>query len=307
MSSTLESVSTPPFEVPSRFSREPNYEPLALASEEDEFVNTAESDELSVPHVGVWKTLVSQTNWEKGAIILRWRESLQAAGLPAAAYSDWQWAKRAGNVTPQHVGRLRRVAERFGEQAKKYPKLFWSHFYATLDWEDAELWLEGAVQNDWSVAQMQVRRADTLGASADLKPRDEDVYSAEWDEDVSGRNDSSVNRSANRIEPKTAEIGAADISEGFDADMPLGMDAKPEKPAKNKNGEQDGKASGGRTTKDLMIALADFSDMPEDLAEALEALKTSLLNHKLSSWNEVSTQKLSQHLDAMKALLTSAD
>ena len=120
-------------------------------------------DQLSEPIVGKWNILVSQTNWEKGALILSWRNDLIAAGLPNTAYSDEAWARRVGNITPQHVGKLRRVAERFGEKSKDFARLYWSHFNAALDWNDAELWLEGAVQNGWSVAQMRVQRWETFG------------------------------------------------------------------------------------------------------------------------------------------------
>ena len=74
-----------------------------------------------------------------------------------------------GGVTPQHVGRLRRVFERFGETHDQYAGLYWSHFQAALDWPDAEMYLEGAVQNDWSVAQMRNERWEAMGGAAGLQ------------------------------------------------------------------------------------------------------------------------------------------
>ena len=68
-----------------------------------------------------------------------------------------------GNVTPQHVGRLRRASERFGATRDGYPGLYWSHFQAALDWDDAEMWLEGAVQSDWSISAMRHRRWEAQG------------------------------------------------------------------------------------------------------------------------------------------------
>ena len=80
-------------------------------------------DQLSEPIVGKWNVLVSQTNWEKGSLILSWRNELIAAGLPNTVYSDEAWSRRVGNVTSQHVGKLRRVAERFGERHKDFAGL----------------------------------------------------------------------------------------------------------------------------------------------------------------------------------------
>src|SRR4051812_31545091 len=106
-------------------------------------------DQTSEQYLGQWKRLVSTTNWEKGQIIHEWREALRGSDAPAGEYSDESWSRRVGNVTPQHVGRLRRAYERFGAARGEYAGLFWSHFQAALDWEDAEMWLEGAVQSGW--------------------------------------------------------------------------------------------------------------------------------------------------------------
>ena len=125
--------------------------------------NPVDRDGLN-EYLGRWNRLVSTTNWEKGRIVAEWREALIEAGAPAAAYSDEAWSRRVGSVTPQHTGRLRRVYQRFASMREAYPGLYWSHFQAALDWDDAEMWLEGAVQNRWSISQMQGERSRTLGA-----------------------------------------------------------------------------------------------------------------------------------------------
>src|SRR5262245_8140267 len=87
------------------------------------------SDQLvtaSQPYVGRWSRLVSTTNWEKGRIIIEWREALVAQGLPVSEYSDEAWGRLVGGVTGQHVGRLRRVYQRFGAAAAEYSGLYWS-------------------------------------------------------------------------------------------------------------------------------------------------------------------------------------
>ncbi len=123
--------------------------------------------ETSDEYIGRWNRLVSTTNWEKGRIIIQWRQALNQAGALLAEYTDEAWAQLVHGVSPQHVGRLRRVYERFGNAYEQYAGLYWSHFYSALDWPDAEMWLEGAVQKGWSISQMRCKREETLA----LRPR----------------------------------------------------------------------------------------------------------------------------------------
>ena len=141
-------------------------------------------ESASGPFVGRWNTLVSTTNWEKGRIISQWRSSLEEQEAAVNEYSDEAWAQLVQGVSSQHAGRLRRVHDRFGEVRDQYEGLFWSHFQAALDWDDAEMWLEGALQSKWTVAQMRAKRWETLGGPAESKPREEDVVAAELDEDA---------------------------------------------------------------------------------------------------------------------------
>ena len=128
--------------------------------------------QCSRPFVGKWNTLISTTNWEKGEIICKWRETLRDDGQPSSDWSDEKWSQLVGGVTSQHVGRLRRTYERFGVTYQDYDGLFWSHFYAALDWDDAEMWLEGAVQNEWSISQMRKQRWETMGKVPADEPKD---------------------------------------------------------------------------------------------------------------------------------------
>src|SRR5687768_1609111 len=137
----------------------------------------------SQPYLGRWNKLVSTTNWEKGRIVVEWRQALASQGLPVTEFSDDVWSRLAGGVTSQHVGRLRRVYQRFGAVQKQYRGLYWSHFQAALDYADAEMWLEGAVQNGWSVAEMREKRWETLGKIEADRPQAVDVVSSETDED----------------------------------------------------------------------------------------------------------------------------
>ncbi|MDR3199507.1 MAG: hypothetical protein LBU34_16690, partial [Planctomycetaceae bacterium] len=272
----------------------------AVAEEETMLINSPFIEELSNPYIGNWNILVSQTNWEKGTLILRWRQAMIEAELPHGAYTDEAWARRVGNVSSQHVGRLRRVSERFGEKAHEYPNLYWSHFQAALDWNDAELWLEGAVQNRWSVAQMRVQYWEAIGASDDQKPREEDIFTAELDEDDFAHNETFAAerrvQEKDRTEPKISEIGAADIVEGFDSDAPP-FEISDEKPKKKeskkpKNKNTDVNTCDISTGEILATTLKDFSEIPSDLAESFEMLKVAILNHKLAGWKEVAPSKL---------------
>ena len=129
-------------------------EPIAVANAD--IVISPETLNQSKPFVGQWNELVSTTNWDKGEIIIQWRESLKEKSASASESSDEAWSQLVGGVTPQHVGRLRRTFERFGHTFKEYQGIYWSHFYAALDWDDAEMWLEGAVQSKWSVSGLSL-------------------------------------------------------------------------------------------------------------------------------------------------------
>jgi len=251
-------------------------------------------DELSVDSVGHWNRLISRTNWEKGKLIHDWRNQLKNAGLPNSTYSDEAWSLRVGNVSPQHVGRLRRVFERFEQENQQYPSLYWSHFQAALDWDDAEMWLEGANLNQWSVANMRIKRWEAFGAPADMKPKDKDIIFSELDEDVNPHNDLDVvlEGSTSRIEP--AERGSSNLD-----DVPFDLDEKPGKKEKKSAGDSEILTDGE--------ALAKFSnvvkELPSDLSDAFEQLKIAILNHKLSGWKEVDQQQVLTVLGDMRNIV----
>lgn len=264
-----------------------------------------ELDAASQPFVGQWNQLVSTTNWEKGRIILDWREALIDAQAPALEYADEAWSRRVGHVTGQHVGRLRRVYQRFGIVSEQYDGLFWSHFQAALDWEDAEMWLEGAVQNSWSVSQMRRTRWETLGAVAADRPRDEDIVASEMDEDV----EPSLDRAGDGV---TSSIKRGD---GQSSPLHEGPDF----------GDEDGTAVAGngsaksgasiyadddtRETIEFVRPFENLGELPDDLAEAFDAFKLAILRHKHEGWDQISRDDVLASLDALKelALAPSAD
>lgn len=252
-------------------------------------------DAASAPFVGQWRTLVSTTNWEKGRIICQWRDALLRADALVTEYSDEAWAQRVGGVTGQHAGRLRRVYDRFGQVWTEYEGLYWSHFQIALDWDDAEMWLEGAVQNHWSVAQMRTARWEAIGAPADQRPRDEDIYIGELDEDSHALIDPSATIAEVRgfDTPSASRELAPDDGELDETDSAAGEDDE----ARNHQSEIIHQKSPIRPFEHL-------ADLPADLAEAFEQYKLAILHHKLAGWQEISRTDVLASLDALKQLAT---
>lgn len=246
----------------------------------------------SLPFIGQWNRLISTTNWEKGRIIVAWRQDLAARGLPPTAYSDEAWSRLVGGVSPQHVGRLRRTYERFGEVYSTYPHTYWSHFYAALDWHDAEMWLEGAVQNRWSVSQMRQRRWEATGSDPRKRPVGADIVATEIDEELSSL--------------ALAERGdAAAASQDFSDYVPGPRDERPDFGDESSTGED---ADSDRVTvvnenRSVGIPLfAAFDNLPEDVSEAAEDFKLCIIRHKADGWRDISSAQMLALLDALKQL-----
>jgi hypothetical protein len=242
--------------------------------------------ETSTEYVGRWNRLISTTNWEKGRIVCQWREALRQAGAPAASSTDDAWSRQVGGVTPQHVGRLRRAYERFGDVFEQYPGLYWSHFQAACDWPDAEMYLEGAVRSGWSVSQMRDQRWEAMGGPPELKPRDADIVVAELDEDAPAGNDGPL--------PVTISesLGEVHGTQDVYGDEPRAC------------GEDDGDVS-ARVPPVADAPLRPFEalpPLPADLNEAFELMKLAILNHKVSGWQEIACDGVLSVLESLRQL-----
>jgi hypothetical protein len=250
-------------------------------------------EEASSKYLSSWNHLVSTTNWEKGKIISEWRTALQDVDAPASEYSDDAWSRRVGNVTPQHVGRLRRVYTRFHDGHKQYKGLYWSHFQAALDWEDAEMWLEGAVQSGWSVSAMRQNRWEAVGAPADQKPRDEDIILAELDEDVRAADETPFDDAGNDAVgvDTTDDEPFRDDNEPSDSD-PDAVGASTSAP------EADAPAPIGEPVRPF----EGLPELPPDLHEAFESMKLAVINHKMAGWRDISCDDVLAALNALKQL-----
>lgn len=245
----------------------------------------------SEPFVGRWSRLVSTTNWEKGRIISEWRESLEASDAAVTEYSDEAWSQLVGHVTSQHVGRLRRVHQRFAAVRDDYDGLYWSHFQTSLDWEDAELWLQGAIDNGWSVSKMRAARWESVGAPDGVKPAGDDILETAIDEDA-------YDALMRRDEPDREPI--ANDSEPTAAtprDQPTPTEA-----------DDDGADVAEQPVAPRTRPFAEIGELPDDVAEAFEQFKLAILNHKLTGWQSIDSDDLLACLDALKVLVaTPAD
>jgi hypothetical protein len=250
------------------------------------------ADQTSLVYLGQWQRLVSTTNWEKGRIIQQWRQALVDSGANWQQYSDEAWSRRVGNVTGQHVGRLRRVYERFGEARETYPGLYWSHFQAALDWPDAEMWLEGAVQSGWSISEMRHQRWQAFGGDAAEQPDADTVVEAELDEDFSPPE----GRLGEVRSPASGEAvdfnGSAGDSAADTTDTSAGVPFDP---------DFEGSIA-GEYEAPVVRPFERLAELPDDVGEAFEAFKLAILRHKLAGWLEISRDDLLGSLEALKQL-----
>ena len=245
------------------------------------------ADATSQTFIGQWQGLVSTTNWEKGRIIHEWRDALIAAGAAVQQFSDEAWSRRVPQVSGQHTGRLRRVYERFYAVRETYPGLYWSHFQAALDWADAEMWLEGAVQNNWSIAAMRSQRWEAFGGDASEAPAEEEA-SADLDEDYAPIEPSDMREVRDPV--SGVDFGDEDSDTSTETDEAVAgvpFDVEDDTPA---------------STEPERGTCEHLAELPPDLAEAFEAFKLSILRHKLSGWADVSRCDVLASLDALKEL-----
>ncbi len=268
-------------------SLEPSEQPEAFDSADDVAV-----EETSAQYLGRWNHLVSTTNWEKGRIISEWRGSLLKAARRPQTYSDEAWSRRVGNVSPQHVGRLRRVYERFSEVAHQYAGLYWSHFQAALDWHDAEMWLEGAVQNGWSVSGMRSARWEATGGAPGDAPLDAELVCEEMDgdapvEDSPAREPSTLLASEREVRDLDQDDDSPDDDRSEFDEPPFETDdAMPDVPK----------------SVEPLRPFENLPHLPPNLADAFEAFKLAILSHKVSGWQEVACGEVIAALDALKQL-----
>ncbi len=252
--------------------------------------------QIAEPFVGQWNQLISTTNWEKGRIISDWRAAAVEAGSGSTTYSDDAWARRVGGVTAPHVGRLRRVYDRFGSTYETYNGIYWSHFLAALDWEDAPLWLEGATQESWSVSQMREKRWQAHGSVDSQRPTNSQVIEVDLDEDVTLPAQGGGRTKSYDDDPSGVATGPRSEEPDFGDEPLTTFDAN--KPAGPRAEEDPSDAP-----KPIVTPFANLPELPPDLSEAVESFKLAVLRHKTSGWEKVSAETVNRYLDALAVLL----
>jgi hypothetical protein len=251
-------------------------------------------------YVGQWNRLVSTTNWEKGRIICQWRDALMAAGAAVTDYSDEAWSQLVGGVTSQHVGRLRRVFQRFGEASDQYEGLYWSHFQASLDWEDAEMWLEGAIHNGWSVSQMRGKRWETVGKPGEPMPADEGDAEQAVDEDAPWLSDETT--SAETSAPATGESAEVKAVEGTAKRAKEESDEEDNETNERSSSSSDDFEAMKTSPKSRSRLGVEVDELPEDIADAFEQFKLAIIAQRRLGWSETTPEAVLECLDALREL-----
>jgi hypothetical protein len=149
------------------------------------------------------------------------------------------------------------------------------------------MWLEGAVQNDWSVSNMRRSRWETLGALPDQKPLPGDVVTSETDEDF----EPARNETPSTITGRYEEVQGPNLSEGPD----FGDDDDPavtEMRVPADIAQQDAP----------MRPFENLAPLPDDVADAFEQFKLVILRHKAERWSQISCDDLLASLDSLKQL-----
>lgn len=258
--------------------------------------------ELAEPFVGQWNTLISTTNWEKGRIISEWRAELIASGVDATQYSDEAWSKRVGGVTSPHVGRLRRVYERFVDDYQSYEGLYWSHFLAALDWQDAPLWLEGASREKWSISGMREKRWEAEGAVDAKRPTASEIVEVDTDEDITlpAQGDGKTKD----YDGDTGSVASGKTYENAD----FGDEEELQSLAGQSPDGESGIQADGQEAEAPAAVVQPFiglPSLPDDLNDAIEMLKLSLLRHKATEWRDVEADTIQKYLDAIGLMVRS--
>lgn len=283
--------------MPESMELETTTETVTTAQPKTPFSDAA--TEQSLAFIGKWNLLISTTNWDKGEIICTWRKSLTDAGASSGEYSDEAWSQLVGGVTAQHVGRLRRSFERFGHVYREYAGIFWSHFYAALDWEDAEMWLEGAVQSKWSVSRMRKQRWETLGELPEHEPRDSDIVTSELNEETQSLELSEGKRQNDR------DYVEGPVHEGPDfGDEQANASENGSAGERYEDVSNDGASGEAPKSSAGIRPFESFTDLPEDVEEAVNSFKVAIIRHKADEWSEISQADLTGVLDALKQLAT---
>jgi hypothetical protein len=225
---------------------------------------------------------------------------MTASGAPVTDYSDEAWARRVSGVTGQHVGRLRRVYQKFGAVYQRYDGLYWSHFQAALDWEDCDSWLIQAVERSWSVAQMRNSRWESLGVPPEQRSDEEPPVEAELDEDFEPAAREKPTPGA--LTPTREQARSTSDEERRSIEGPDFGDADAETPLRDATSFDDEPQEGASEPAAVVRPFQQIGHLPDDVVEAFEGYKLAILRHKREGWSEISLEEMLATLDSLKEL-----
>ena len=150
------------------------------------------------------------------------------------------------------------------------------------------MWLEGAVQNRWSIAQMQGERSRTLGT---LVEESVEATAVEVDEDAADVPADLPPPASSTAMTETDE--AADVAD--DVDAPDGRGAAegvPFEPTDAYSGD----------VPPPVRPFENLPSLPADLRDAFDGFKLAIIHHRISNWQEVSLDDVLATLEALRQL-----
>jgi hypothetical protein len=156
------------------------------------------------------------------------------------------------------------------------------------------MWLEGAVQSGWSVAQMRAQRWEALGQPEGQRPPDEELSAAEPDDDLGPAEDAATSRSSS-VEGSMSVVEGPDFGDEGEASGP-GPDGASGAPWEEASPSQPASLA------EPVRPFEHLGKLPDDLAEAFESFKLAILAHKLTGWTAISCGEVLAALDALKQL-----
>ncbi len=260
------------------------------------WLDHATANEVSEGFVGQWNQLISTTNWKK-------ERSFWNGGKPSSRLKHLRHriATRLGQSGWRSYLAARRAASKglrtIRKQSEDLSQALLSHFLAASDWDDAELWLEGATQSQWSISEMRDARWKATGAQPETRPRNEELAGNMVDEDyvpiseVESGQDEEEKERLGSTGPlyegpdfgEEAEASKDSLSEEDD-DVPFEV-------------EEDG------VREPIVNPFAGLPALPTDVAEALEQFKLAVVRHRASKWTEISQESMLSVVDALRVFV----
>ena len=168
------------------------------------------------------------------------------------------------------------------------------------------MWLEGALQNTWSVSSMREQRWEAMGGAPSEKPDDKDVIYAELDEDVVTlppeetpiKNDYAPGDSTIRGAYDEASAGP-DYAGGPDFGDDDGYANLQNGTVESAPREFDSPGGTAIAPEDAVRPFENLDELPGDLQNALDEFKIAILRHKATGWEEVEAAQVTGHLYAL--------